>query len=212
MKYLVLLTTLLLLSACSLGETTGEKLSNILTEIYELESDYREVQPKLSEMELEEQANFQSMMELTKDQTDKLTTQVESTAKLLEERLVLVEKEKASILKASDKVSGIEALIKETKEETEKENLKLVEEAFKNRYDSYNNLTKQYTSLANLQDELYKMLIAESAEVSSIQEQVVEVNKQNEVVQKEVQTFNDLTEQLNEVKEEVFTSLQTKEK
>ena len=52
------------------------------------------------------------------------------------------------------------------------------------------------------------MLIEEEAEVTTIQEQVEEVNKQNEVVQQSVEKFNELTAELNKVKDEVFTSLQ----
>lgn len=209
-KYFVPVCMVLLLSACSFGEKTEEKLSSILSETYQLESDYRDVQKPLAETELKEQANFQSMMELTQDQKEELTVLVEETAKLLEERLVLVEKEKTAINQASDKLADIKLLISETKRESEKSNIELVEEALKNRYEAYGNLTEQYTTLANLQENLYNMLIEEDVEVSSIQKQVMEVNKQNEVVQQAVQNFNDLTAKLNQVKEEVFTSLQTK--
>lgn len=209
-KYFVPVCMVLLLSACSFGEKTEEKLSSILSETYQLESDYRDVQKPLAETELKEQANFQSMMELTQDQKEELTVLVEETAKLLEERLVLVEKEKTAINQASDKLADIKLLISETKRESEKSNIELVEEALKNRYEAYGNLTEQYTTLADLQENLYNMLIEEDVEVSSIQKQVMEVNKQNEVVQQAVQNFNDLTAKLNQVKEEVFTSLQTK--
>ena len=51
------------------------------------------------------------------------------------------------------------------------------------------------------------MLVEENIEVSLIQEKVKKVNKQNEIVQKNVQKFNDLTTQLNQVKSEVFSSI-----
>lgn len=211
MKYILTLCVILLLSACSLGESTEQKLSNILTEIYDLESDYRDVQTQLTEIEQKEQANFQSMMELTKDQKEELTTKVEETSTLLNERLNLLEKESASINKASDKLTAIDTLISES-EESEKKAIQKIDEALKNRYDSYGDLTEQYNSLASLQESLYNMLIEEEADVATIQQQVVEVNKQNEVVQQAVEKFNELTAQLNQVTEDVLTTLQTKEK
>ena len=207
-KYVIPLCFVFLLSACSFGESTEEKLSNILTEIYNLEADYRDVQTQLAETEQKEQANFQSMMELTKDQKEELTTQVEETSLLLEERLTLVEKEAASIKSASEKLTAIDGLLSETDSESEKENIKKIEEAFKNRYTAYDDLTGQYQALASLQEKLYNMLIEEEAEVATIQKQVEEVNKQNDVVQQSVETFNELTTELNKVKEEVFTSFQ----
>lgn len=212
MKYLVILCSILFLSACSFGQQTEEKLSNILTELYDSESDYRAVQSELIAIEKKEQANFQSMMELTKDQKEELTKQVGETSKLLEERLVLVEKEAASITKASEKLKQLQTLISETKDESEKANLEKMEEALKNRYAAYDALTEEYNSLASLQEELYNLLITEEAEVKTIQNKVAEVNEQNEVVKKAVEKFNELTTQLNNVKEDIFTSLQEEKK
>lgn len=202
---------LLLLTACSFGESTEEKLSNVLTEIYETEKGYREVQPLLAETELKELTNFQSMMELTQDQQDELSAQVEATATLLEERLALVKKEKESIAKANEKLADLEAVISDAKEESEKESIRLVEEALKNRYAAHDKLVEQYNSLASLQESLYNMLVDEEANVTSIQEKVAEVNKQNEVVQQSVKEFNDLTTHLNEVKDQAFSTLQNQE-
>lgn len=212
MKYLVILCSILFLSACSFGQQTEEKLSNILTELYDSESDYRAVQSELIAIEKKEQANFQSMMELTKDQKEELTKQVGETSKLLEERLVLVEKEAASITKASEKLKQLQTLISETKDESEKANLEKMEEALKNRYAAYDALTEEYNSLASLQEELYNLLITEEAEIKTIQNKVAEVNEQNEVVKKAVEKFNELTTQLNNVKEDIFTSLQEEKK
>lgn len=202
---------LLLLTACSFGESTEEKLSNVLTEIYETEKGYREVQPLLAETELKELTNFQSMMELTQDQQDELSAQVEATATLLEERLALVKKEKESIAKANEKLVDLEAVISDAKEESDKESIRLVEEALKNRYAAHDKLVEQYNSLASLQESLYNMLVDEEANVTSIQEKVAEVNKQNEVVQQSVKEFNDLTTHLNEVKDQAFSTLQNQE-
>lgn len=210
-KFIIPLSMLLLLTACSFGESTEEKLSNVLTEIYETEKGYREVQPLLAETELKELTNFQSMMELTQDQQDELSAQVEATATLLEERLALVKKEKESIAKANEKLVDLEAVISDAKEESDKESIRLVEEALKNRYAAHDKLVEQYNSLASLQESLYNMLVDEEANVTSIQEKVAEVNKQNEVVQQSVKEFNDLTTRLNEVKDQAFSTLQNQE-
>lgn len=210
-KFIIPLSMLLLLTACSFGESTEEKLSNVLTEIYETEKGYREVQPLLAETELKELTNFQSMMELSQDQQDELSAQVEATATLLEERLALVKKEKESIAKANEKLVDLEAVISDAKEESDKESIRLVEEALKNRYAAHDKLVEQYNSLASLQESLYNMLVDEEANVTSIQEKVAEVNKQNEVVQQSVKEFNDLTTHLNEVKDQAFSTLQNQE-
>lgn len=211
-KYILIFSSILLLAGCNFREPTEEKLSNILTEIYELESDYRDVQKELAETESKEQANFQQMMELTKDQKTELTTMVEDTATLLEARLALVEKEAASLNATSDEIQQISTLISDTKEATEKESLKQMETALSERIQAYGEVTTTYKELAVMQQDLYNMLVDESADVTAIQEQVQEVNAVNELVQQSIQKFNDATVRVNDVREEVLTSLQNDEK
>lgn len=211
-KYILIFSSILLLSGCNFGESTEEKLSNILSVIYESESDYRDVQEELTETESKEQANFQQMMELTKDQKEELTAMVEDTATLLETRLALVEREAASLNATSDGIKQISTLISETKEASEKESLKEMETALKERIAAYEEVTLNYNELATMQQDLYNMLIDESADVTAIKEQVQKVNTHNELVQQSVQKFNDATARVNEVKEEVLASLQKEEK
>lgn len=211
-KYILIFSSILLLAGCNFGESTEQKLSNILSEIYDQEADYRDVQEELAETESKEQANFQQMMELTKDQKEELATMVEDTATLLDTRLALVEKEAASLNSTSDGIKQISTLISETKEPSKKENLKQIETALKERITAYEDVTINYNELATMQQDLYNMLVDDSADVTAIQEQVQEVNKHNELVKQSVQKFNDATERVNEVKEEVLTSLQKDEK
>lgn len=211
-KFVLILSSILLLAGCNFGESTEEKLSNILTEIYDQEADYRDVQKELAETESKEQANFQKMMELTKDQKEELTTMVEDTATLLETRLTLVEKEAASINATTEGIKKINTLISETKEASEKESFKKMETSLEERITAYEEVTTNYNELADLQQNLYNMLIDESADITVIQAQVQDVNMHNEVVKKSVEKFNEATARVNEVKEEVLTSLQKDEK
>ena len=130
------------LSACSFGESTEEKLSNILTEIYDSEKEYRDVQSN-SGAEIKEQSSFLSMMELTQEQKENLVPLVEQTASLLDERLLLVERESASIKQASEKVSNLETLISETKEEAVQAELLKMKEALQSRYTTYEDVKKE---------------------------------------------------------------------
>lgn len=205
-------SSILLLTGCNFGESTEEKLSNILTEIYDLEADYRDVQKELAETEKKEQENFQKMMELTKDQKDELTTMVQDTASLLDVRLALVAKEADSLDATSDGISKLTTLISETKEASDKESLKQMETSLKERIAAYEEVTNNYNELAIMQQDLYDLLLDDSANITSIQEQVQEVNKHNELVQQSVQKFNEATQRVNEMKDEVLTSLQKDEK
>ena len=56
--FLSILCMITFLSACSFGESTEKKLSNILTEIYDSEKEYRDVQVNIAELEIKEQSSF----------------------------------------------------------------------------------------------------------------------------------------------------------
>ena len=211
-KYIIMISSILLLTGCNFGESTEEKLSNVLTEIYDLEADYRDVQKELAETEAKEQANFQQMMELTKDQKEELTKMVQDTETLLDARLALVEKEAASLKATSTGIEKLTTLISETKEASDKESLKKMEATLKERVVAYEDVTNNYNELATLQQDLYNMLVDDAADINLVQEQVQEVNKRNELVKQSVQKFNEATQRVNEVKEEVLASLQKDEK
>lgn len=83
-----------------------------------------------------------------------------------------------------------------------------METSLEERITAYEEVTTNYNELADLQQNLYNMLIDESADITVIQAQVQDVNMHNEVVKKSVEKFNEATARVNEVKEEVLTSLQ----
>ncbi|WP_075617413.1 YkyA family protein [Paenisporosarcina indica] len=208
-KYIIgaVLSTSLLLSACSIGTSTQEQLTDDLAKVYEKEKGYRDAQEQIAELEKKEQSTFNSVMELTQEDKEEVASKVTELKTSLTERLALLEKENESIQGALSSLSSIDKLIEDAKEEGEKKTLVSLKEAMEARYEAYEVVYDEYQKLSTLQTELYDMLPNEKTEQVQLQEQVVNVNKQNDVVQSSINAFNETTKKVNETKTAVFDTL-----
>ncbi|HLG27371.1 MAG TPA: YkyA family protein [Paenisporosarcina sp.] len=201
------LSTSLLLSACSMGASSEEKLSGTLEKVYEEEQGYRDAQQQLAELEKKEQSTFNAAMELSQEQKDEVALKVGELKASLSKRLTLLKEENESIGKAQDSLSSFEDLVEDTKDEAVKTSLLDLKTSIEARYEAHEVVSNEYQKLTNLQITLYDMLADEETEQSQLQEQVIKVNKQNDVVQSAINAFNEATKKLNEMKSSVYDSL-----
>ena len=206
-----ILSTSLLLSACSLGTTTQDLLANSLAKVYEEEQGYRDAQKQLAELEKKEQSTFKSVMELTQEQLEEVTKKVNDLNASLDERLVLLEEENESIQGAHSALTTFDELVEDVKDEEVKASLKSLKTIMEARYEAHEVVYSEYQKLTTLQSEFYEMMSNEKTEQNKLQEQVAKVNKQNELVQSAISEFNEATKTVNETKTSVFDSL-TEEK
>jgi hypothetical protein len=202
------LSTSLLLSACSMGASSSEeKLSASLEKVYEEEQGYRDAQQQLAELEKKEQSTFNAAMELTQQQKDDVALKVEELKASLTERLTLLKEENESIGKAQDSLTVFEDLVEDTKDEAVKTSLLDLKTSIEDRYEAHEVVSNEYQKLTDLQITLYDMLEDEETEQAQLQEQVILVNKQNDIVQSAINVFNEATKKLNEMKSSVYDSL-----
>lgn len=197
----------LLLSACTFGESTDTQLSNVLSEVYEKEEGYRDAQEELSELETHEQETFNSVMELTQKDKEKVTTLANELENSVSKRKTLLEQEIESMEDAQASLAAFEELLNDTKDEEVKSLLVELEEALNNRFDAHDLVTEEYIKLAELQQTLYGLLPNEETKQIELQEQVDLVNSQNEKVQSAIQAFNDSTQEVNRIKETIYSTL-----
>jgi len=197
------LSTTLILSACSIGASNDEKLSDTLAKVYEEEQGYRDAQQKLAELEKKEQSTFNEVMKLTQEQKDDVTLKVEELKASLSERLTLLKEENESIDNAQESLTSFEEIVEDAKKEEVKSSLTDLKTLLESRYEAHEVVSSEYQKLTDLQSTLYEMLADENTEQAQLQEQVDKVNKQNDVVQSSINAFNDETKKLNETKSSV---------
>ena len=204
------LSTSIILSACSIGVTTEEKLSETLATIYEEEQGYRDAQQQLAVLEKKEQSTFNSSMELTQEQQEEVSVKVEELKSSLMERLTLLNEENESIENALASLSSFDSLIDDVEEEEIKTSLIDLKSLIETRYQAHDVVSKEYQKLTDLQTVLYDMLVDEETEQAQLQEQVLKVNVQNDIVKSSINEFNEDTIELNELKVSIYDSLDEK--
>ncbi|WP_394187231.1 YkyA family protein [Paenisporosarcina quisquiliarum] len=203
----LVLSSTIVLSGCTFGASAHEQLSEALSTIYEEEKGYREAQKELASLEKKEQETFNEVMALTQEDTEKVKTLVSELNGSVEQRLALLEEEKQSMKNAEDKVSAIEDVASEVKDEKSKTSIKELDKALDDRYAAHDKVSTEYEALTEKQTVLYEMLLNEETKQEDLQNQVAEVNSQNEKVQEAIQTFNDSTIAINELKSNVYSTL-----
>ncbi len=203
----LVLSSTIVLSGCTFGASAHEQLSEALSSIYEEEKGYREAQKKLASLEKKEQETFNEVMALTQEDTEKVKTLVSELNDSVEQRLALLEEEKKSMKNAEEKVSAIEDVASEVKDDKSKTSIKELDKAIDDRYAAHEKVTTEYEALTDKQTVLYEMLLNEETKQEELQKQVAEVNSQNDKVQEAIQTFNDSTIAINELKSNVYSTL-----
>ena len=108
---------------------------------------------------------------------------------------------------AEEKVSAIEDVASEVKDDKSKTSIKELDKAIDDRYAAHEKVTTEYEALTDKQTVLYEMLLNEETKQEDLQKQVAEVNSQNDKVQEAIQTFNESTIAINELKSNVYSTL-----
>mgnify|MGYP000641599867 CR=1 FL=1 len=203
----LVLSSTIVLSGCTFGASAHEQLTEALSSIYEEEKGYREAQKELASLEKKEQETFNEVMALTQEDTEKVKTLVSELNDSVEQRLALLEEEKQSMKNAEEKVSAIEDVASEVKDDKSKTSIKELDKAIDDRYAAHEKVTTEYEALTDKQTVLYEMLLNEETKQEDLQKQVAEVNSQNDKVQEAIQTFNESTIAINELKSNVYSTL-----
>lgn len=203
----LVLSSTIVLSGCTFGSSAHEQLSEALSTVFEEEKGYRDAQKELASLEKKEQETFNEVMALTQEDTEKVKTLVSELNDSVEQRLALLEEEKQSMKNAEEKVSAVEDVASEVKDEKSKTSIKELDKALDDRYAAHDKVSTEYEALTEKQTVLYEMLLNEETKQEDLQKQVAEVNSQNEKVQEAIQTFNDSTIAINELKSNVYSTL-----
>lgn len=199
-------SVLLLLGACTDSGIRGD-LDQVLNDTFEAEEEYREVQDDLEKREKAEQKLFADIMSLTQEQHEKVAEQAQEALDSADERLAFLKTEKESMQAAEKKLSEIDQVIEDAEEESVKSDVQTLKAKMQERFTAHADFVTAYENLIGLQKELYEMLKDEDSKLQMLQEKATEVNEQNNLVQQAVTDFNELTQQVNELKDNTLKKL-----
>lgn len=204
--FLLFVLGVILLSGCSFNATTEDKLSNLFEDLLENEKIYHDRQSELKELEQAEQKLFNETMELTQEDTNKVTENIAKLKEMLEERTVKIEEEAEAMQKENTFVTKFDE-IEKAANATEKAGIESLKKAIHHRYEMHEIFVEAYQALTNLQKELYEMLLNEEIDTMKLDKHVEKLNAQNHLVTRTVEEFNEATIELNQTREEISEGL-----
>lgn len=204
-KLSVIISLALLVAACGdKEENTTKEINQHIEATVQIESEFEESQEKIAELEDEDEKYYEDIIQLGSDDYDEIVELADKAIELLEERLELVEEEKESIQSAEEEFAKNESLISDLSDEDLKKITQDMYNSMMERYDSYDDVYKQYVASVELTEELYVLLKEEEFDEDKVYDVIADVNESYDKVAKTFETFNDATTTFNEEKQTYY--------
>lgn len=201
---LVLIFTALIAVGCNKGPSTAEMMYDHLEKAVALEETFQEQQEPLVNLEQEEKALYDQIIDLGMKDIEENQKLTEDAIALIEQRRNLLEVEKESIEAAKSEFDKITQYISELETEELKTKAENLNETMITRYEAYQNLYDAYMTSLDYDEELYKLLQSEELSKEKLESQVEKINQSYEKVISANTAFNERTRAYNEQKREFY--------
>jgi len=199
-KLLMFTVIALLLSGCVNGQSTEEKIYQLLENVVKIEKDFKDQQQPLLELEQKEKDIYDQILELGLKEKDQINSLADEAINLSAERKNLLDKEKESIDKSKTEFEGFKNLISEIKDESLKEEASALYSIMEERYEIHKQLYDKYVEAIKLDEELYNMLKDEDVSLDILEPQIEKINSIYSEVYSLNDQFNELTSKYNDGK------------
>lgn len=176
---------------------------------FAIEKELTTIQEKIVELERRDEQIYTEMIELDNDEHDQLALLVDEGLQLVDERDVLLHKERDKINSSEEQFEHIKLLIDKIENEEEKHYALQMYDAMVDRYKAYDEVFDSYTDALYRTQSLYKKLL-EEGEQSVVVKTIQEVNDSYERTLLSLDSFNDRTNEYNQMKNEYFSFVREK--
>lgn len=210
LKSMFVFTMLLFISACGEEDVT-EEINAYLEETIDIEKEFEASQEKVFELEKEDEELYKEIIGLGSDDHEKVQTLANQAIDLLDKRSEYLKMEKTSLEDSKATFENIEPLIEKITDEEQQELTRKMYDTMINRYDSYEEVYKNYTDSIRLTKELYTLFKEEDFNQNQVYSVIENVNDSYEDVLESNESFNKETVLYNELKQEYYDMFQENE-
>lgn len=192
------------LSACVLYGDFGEKPEENVYTAFEnaakQEKSLFDDAKKLEGLEIEEEELYAQIIREGKEHDKVAAKKIDQAVANVDEREKVLKNEQEVLAKASKEMKSVPNYVDKIEDKKLQKKVEEVEEAYKNRYETFQNMNEKYVELLTIEKELYERLKVKETKLKEIGEKVKTVNKLNEEIQKQKEVFNRYTKKYNEEK------------
>jgi hypothetical protein len=201
--FLVFGISMVILSGCN-GESAEERIHNHLEEAVVLEQEFETQQKEITELEQQEQEIYATVIDLGMDDFDEIQSLSQDAIEVIDERDEKIEIERESLMQAKEEFTQIEEILEDIDEEEVRTIGNTMYETMIERYDTYDILYDAYKESLGLEAELYQMIQEEDLNQEELNEHIEQINAKYEEILEANDTFNDLTVEYNDLKQEFY--------
>jgi hypothetical protein len=191
---------LFLIVGCTSGPTPEELVYEKLEEVVALESDFKEQQNPLVELEQQEKSLYDEIISLSMKEFDKIVQLSDEAISVVEEREVRIENEYESIKASKAEFDNVNEIIETIEDEKLKTEAKALTDIMDKRYSAYEHLYTSYKQVTALDKELYGLFKNKDLSLENLQEKIETINTGYDGVMAANDDFNNQTERYNEAK------------
>ncbi len=194
---------LLVLAACN-NQSTSEQMYEHLEEAVALEEAFAEQQQPLVELEQREKEIYNEIINLGMEEFDQVEELSQEAISIIDEREEKLKTEKQSIEDAKEEFDKAAEMVDELEEEEVKGKAEEMVSTMNDRYQAYQDLNESYTSALEQDRTLYELLQNQELKEEELRKQIDTINNQYDEVISANQSFNDYTEQYNQLKQSFY--------
>lgn len=162
-----------------------------------LEKEIPTYSQELVELEGVESTLYTQIVSEGEESNANVQSVIEGALQNCEDRKELLDKESSAIEESYTKSTESENKIEKLDDDKAKEQGEKVQKLFKDRYDTFKSLEKNYRDTIEAEEVLYNLLKAESQDLREIESHIGEINSLYEINRSTQETFTTLSTQLN---------------
>lgn len=193
-----------LLIGCVSKEETTERMYQALENVVEAEKAFEEQQEPLVELEKQEKEIYDRIMALGMKQHDEIVKLADEALSIIDRRRDHLQMEIDSINASKIEFKQVEDIKNEIDDTEQKKKASELMEIMRDRFKVHDQLTKDYSSALENDEELYLMLKNETVSYEKLEEHVTNLNTIYQKVYDANEKFNALTVKYNEKKLEFY--------
>lgn len=188
-----------LLSGC-FGEKPEENIFVAFENAAKQEKMLSDDVKKLEKLEKQDQELYAQIMKEGKEHNEAVIQKIDQAVANVDEREKIITNEKDLLEKAQKEIKSVPDYADKIEDKKIQKQAKKVNEAYKNRYESFKKMNESYKQALTIEKELYEKLKVKETKLKEIGEKVKAFNTLSEEIQKEREKFNQYTKEYNEGK------------
>lgn len=202
--FLLFIISLSVLTGCFNKSSTVEDIHALLESVVDLEKPFEDQQDPLVTLEKQEKEIYSKIIALGMKEFDQIVSLSNEALGIVDQRQEHMQKEEKSIQASKQEFAKLEPLIEKLEDDDLKKKANELNNTMMERYKTHDALYENYMKGLEFDKELYQMFQKEDLSIDQLEGQIQKINDAYKVVLDSNKSFNDYTQQYNDIKFEFY--------